>query len=77
MTKIVFNNLTEMKEYRGLEENQSGGGEFVEKHGWGHELFNFKEDNGHCYGYATPWGKLKLHRISEAISSDMNATWSK
>lgn len=70
MTKIVFNTLTEMKKYCGPEENLSGGGEFIAMHGWGHELFNFKEDNGHCYGYATPWGKLNLRRISEAINSD-------
>ena len=71
MTKIVFNHLAEMNEYSGFEANQSsGGGKFVENHGWGHELFNFKEDNGHCYGVVTPHGKLNLPRISQTTSSD-------
>jgi cytochrome oxidase Cu insertion factor (SCO1/SenC/PrrC family) len=58
--KMLFVNLTNMAFYDGPEENISGGGRFVDANGFGHELFNFRNDNGHCYGYATPWGKVKL-----------------
>lgn len=71
MMPVVFNTLTEMKEYCGPEANLSGGGKFVENHGWGHELFNFKEDDGHYYGYTTPWGEMNIKRISGAINSDV------
>jgi len=68
--KIVFIGLTEMEKYCGMEENLSGGGSYIEEHGFGHELFNFREDNGYCYGYTPPWGKLNLRNISNVINSD-------
>jgi len=68
--KVVFINLTEMDAYNGLEENLKGGGAFVEENGYGHEIFNFCNDNGKCYGYTPPWGKLNLPRISSEISRD-------
>lgn len=40
--------------------------------GFGHELFNFKNDSGKCYGYTTPQCKLNLERISKSeISEDV------
>ena len=66
--KIVFINLTEMDEYNGLEANLKGGGAFIEQNGYGYEIFNFRNDNGKCYGYTPPYGKLNLQRISDDIS---------
>ena len=68
--KVVFINLTEMDEYNSLEANLKGGGAFIEQNGYGHEVFNFQNDNGKCYGYTPPYGKINLPRISEAINRD-------
>jgi hypothetical protein len=59
-SKVVFINLTEMDEYNGLEANLKGGGRFVEQNGYGHEIFNLRHDNGKCYGYTPPYGKINL-----------------
>ncbi|MDR0499353.1 MAG: HNH endonuclease [Holophagales bacterium] len=69
--KVVFINLTEMDEYNGLEANLKGGGAFIEQNGYGHEVYNFRNDNGKCYGYAPPYSKIRLARISKAISHDI------
>ena len=53
-SRVVFINLTEMDDYNGLEANLKGGGRFVEQNGYGHEIFNFRHDNGKCYGYTPP-----------------------
>lgn len=60
-----------MDEYCGLEANLKGGGRFIEQNGYGHEIFNFRNDNGKCYGYTTPYGKINLPRISNEISRDV------
>jgi hypothetical protein len=68
--RVVFINLTEMDEYNGLEANLKGGGAFIKQKGYGHEVFNFKNDSGKCYGYTPPWNKINLTRISKSISRD-------
>lgn len=69
-SRVVFINLTEMDDYNGLEANLKGGGRFVEQNGYGHEVFNFRHDNGKCYGYTPPYGKINLPRISNTINHD-------
>lgn len=54
-----------MEKYCGYEENVKGGGEYVEKNGYGFELFNFKNDGGKYYGYTAPDCKVNLNRISK------------
>lgn len=68
--RVVFINLTEMREYNGYEHNLRGGGSFIEQHGYGYEIFNFQNDHGKCYGYAPPYGKVNLSRISQAVNHD-------
>lgn len=68
--RVVFINLTEMDEYNGLEDNLKGGGAFIEQNGYGHEVYNFKNDNSKCYGYTPPYSKINLSRISKAINHD-------
>lgn len=68
--KVVFINLTEMDENNGLEANLKGGCSFIEKNGNGHEIFNFRNDNGTCYGYTTPNGKINLPRILNEMIRD-------
>jgi 5-methylcytosine-specific restriction protein A len=69
-SRVVFVNLTEMDYYNGLEANLKGGGRFVEQHGYGYEIFNFQRDNGKCFGYTPPYGKINLSRISDNINHD-------
>jgi 5-methylcytosine-specific restriction protein A len=59
-----------MDDYNGLEANLKGGGKFVEQNGYGHEIFNFRPDNGKCYGYTPPYGNINLARISGTINHD-------
>ncbi len=73
--KMIFVGLTEMEKYCGEETNLSGGGSFIEREGFGHELYNFKEDNGFCYGYSTPYGKLDLHRISDEHNTNAHGSY--
>jgi 5-methylcytosine-specific restriction protein A len=69
--KMFFDHITNMRTYCGFEVDVIGGGRYVEKEGYGHELFNFLNDKGKCYGHTAPWGSVKLDRISEKdISED-------
>jgi 5-methylcytosine-specific restriction protein A len=63
--KMFFVHLTNMKKYCGYEKDAFGGGRYVEEKGYGHELFNFKNDGGKFYGYTTPLCKVSLERISK------------
>jgi len=58
-----------MDRYRGLAGDQiRGGGEFVKKHGYGHEIFNFKPFQGSVFGYVQP----VRGGINEASGSTVN-----
>jgi len=55
--KVLFCNITGMKNYRGITpyDKPSGwGGYWVGKEGFGHEIYNFKPRNGFVYGYVKP-----------------------
>ncbi len=36
----------------------AGGFKFAAEHGYGHEMFNFRDIGGYCYGYVPPTGDL-------------------
>jgi Protein NO VEIN, C-terminal len=57
-TPMVFLRIGWMEWYQGLARNDEirGGGEFVEQHGYGHEIFNFQPFKGHVFGYVQPSG---------------------
>ncbi|MBD3590802.1 HNH endonuclease [Bacteroides sp. GM023] len=63
--KIFFDHITNMEKYSGFEQNVIGGGRYVDSRGFGHELFNFKNDNGKCYGYTAPHCRVNLNKISK------------
>lgn len=66
MKPMIFLNITWMERYEGLEENDTpvhGGGSYVEKYGYGHEIFNFKKIENKVYGYAQPGGTNNLQRL--------------
>jgi hypothetical protein len=52
---------------RGDEDRPLGGGEYVARHGFGHEVYNFQRDGGLYRGYVQPPGKsgsrLNLERL--------------
>ncbi len=59
--------------YQGLEgpdTRLSGGGAYVDEHGYGHELFNFKEIDGKVYGYAQPSGSNNLQRLGASLNAE-------
>lgn len=66
MNKMVFLNVTWMEKYEGLkgvDKQISGGGSYVDKYRYGHEIFNFKNINNKVYGYAQPRGSNNLVRL--------------
>ena len=62
--KIVFITVDWMKYYKGISEDDTPlgtGGSYPKEEK--HEIFNFLDDDGTCYGYTPPWGKLNLKEI--------------
>ncbi len=73
MDRIVFLNVAWMERYEGLKGDDkqiSGGGSYVDKHGYGHEIYNFKNINGKLYGYAQPRGSNNLERMGANPKDD-------
>jgi len=63
---MVFLNTAWMERYDGLSGNDKqihGGGSYVKKHGYGHEIFNFRKIDNKVYGYAQPGGYNNLQRL--------------
>lgn len=62
--KTLFCNVAPMKYYQGREENALlKGGKYIQDHGVGFELFNFRELNGKYYGFVQPpIGGMKLSK---------------
>jgi len=74
--KIVFITVDWMKYYRGITDEDkplgTGGSYPKEKK---HEIFNFLDDDGTCYGYTPPYGRINLKEICKSEiknSSDSN-----
>lgn len=61
MPKIIVFHTAWMDEYDGDRASFSAGGfKYAAMHGYGHEMFNFREIDGHYYGYVPPTGNLRL-----------------
>lgn len=67
MNPMVFLNIAWMERYEGLIGDDieiSSGGSYVKEHGYGHEIFNFKNINEKVYGYVQPpGGSLNISRL--------------
>jgi 5-methylcytosine-specific restriction protein A len=62
--KIVFVTLDWMKFYKGITEDDiplGTGGRYPKDQK--HEIYNFLEEDGKCYGYTPPYGKINLKEI--------------
>jgi len=78
--KIVFFNTGWMDFYKGVSNDTiTGGGKFVMEEGYGHEMYNFLEFQGHYYGYVQPkidkkYGNpstIKLEKLGCSKSDEM------
>jgi hypothetical protein len=54
--RMVFFNVGWMKKYQGITGDDAiqGGGKYVSKNKFGHEIYNFADHNGRYYGYVQP-----------------------
>lgn len=69
--KIVFLKITWMRSYKGFKNDSSfGGGEFIKRHGWGHELFNFAPKNGICYGNKSGGKSININKLGASSEDD-------
>ena len=74
--KIVFITVDWMKYYKGITEEDvplGTGGSYPKERK--HEIFNFLDDDGTCYGYTPPYGRINLKEICKSEikkSSDGN-----
>lgn len=63
MTDIIVFHTAWMAKYDGDRSSFSAGGfKYAKEHGYGHEMFNFREVDGACYGYVPPTGNLRLEK---------------
>ena len=78
---MIFLRIGWMNRYRGQTTNDqiTGGGPFVEEHGYGHEIFNFQPANDRVYGYVQPTGSghnqplgpgIKIERLGASSGDD-------
>jgi hypothetical protein len=63
MANIIVFHTAWMAKYDGDRSSFSAGGfKYAVQHGYGHEMFNFREINGSYYGYVPPTGNLHLEK---------------
>lgn len=65
MDKLIFLNLGWMSRYAGVRGDPSSGGQkYLARHGYGHEMLNFKPYAGRMYGTApVPHGTIRLEKL--------------
>lgn len=88
--KILYCNVAPMEKYQGVELGaKRKGGKYIEEHGIGYELYNFKEVDGYYYGFVQPTpgamkispdsieqDKFKLAKIKlERVDGDSNSSF--
>lgn len=64
--RVVFVDLVEMDTYEGEPVTAEGGGLQFDKH----EIFNFLNDSGKCYGFTPMWGNINISRIAKSSAQD-------
>lgn len=72
MERMLFCRICWMKWYRDnwKEDRPRGGGSYVDKYGYGHEIYNFlPDDQGNLYGFVEAGSKMSIERLG-AKSSD-------
>ena len=63
MADIIVFHTAWMAKYDGDRASLSAGGfKFAAEHGYGHEMYNFRNINGYYYGYVPPTGDLRFEK---------------
>ena len=72
MDKMIFLNIGWMSRYAGVRGDPiSGGAKYLARHGYGHEMLNFKAYAGKMYGTApVPHGTIKLEKLGAPKGAD-------
>ncbi|MGB5107794.1 MAG: HNH endonuclease [Candidatus Zixiibacteriota bacterium] len=80
--KVLFCNIGWMKFYQGIPPDKSdrieGGGRYVDEHGYGFEILNFRPFAGKLYGYVQPVakndfedGSIRIERLGASADDEM------
>lgn len=71
-----------MRKYQGLDSSNDqivGGGAYVQEHGFGHEIFNFKPHEGYMYGFVQAKSIINIKRLggleSDSSINDILVVW--
>ena len=75
MKKVVFCEITWMKYYGGVTENDrpKNGGKYIAENETGGEVYNFAPYNHKCYGYVMHYGEeLHIERYDKILKSFVN-----
>lgn len=71
--KVIFFNIGWMHFYNGmsskLNDQISGSSKYLKKHGWGHEIFNFKEYSKRYYGFVEA-RSIKIEKLGASREDD-------
>jgi len=72
MDKMIFLNIGWMSRYAGVRGDPiSGGQKYLARHGYGHEMLNFKPYAGKMYGTApVPHGTIRLEKLGAPKGAD-------
>ena len=69
--RIIFCNVTWLKNYIGVSDDDKLGGGYIGENNEAHEAYNFQDYNGKCYGYVSNrGGSLLLERFEKATVND-------
>jgi tetratricopeptide (TPR) repeat protein len=69
--RILFCNITWLKNYVGVSDDDKLGGGYVGEKNVANESYNFQDYNGRCYGYVSNrGGSLHLERFEKATVND-------
>jgi hypothetical protein len=65
MDRLLFLNVGWMSKYQGLKRDTiTGGGTYVSRHGYGHELLNFQPYRGRMYGFGqVPHSSIRIENL--------------
>lgn len=68
--KVIFCNITWMKDYDGNRADKpQNGGKYIKEYGNGGETRNFLPYNHYCYGYVMHYGQIHIEKYDDVFSN--------
>lgn len=68
--KVIFCNITWMKDYDGNRADKpQNGGKYIKEYGNGGEIRNFLPYNHYCYGYVMHYGQIHIEKYDDVFSN--------